>query len=173
MRRSVLIKIFIFVLAPSYFLSSCAKQFGIPACEPNPAQNLLDGINQARGHLGAPPLWANESLANAAQGHAQAVSEGKAEGHVGLNGSDPLQRIEGAGYAPRAFGENVAVGTERPEVVIGAWLASPSHRTVLLHHSYQEVGLGGVLDSERPVWVANFGSEHQPPKTKCHSWPNG
>lgn len=173
MRRSELVRAFLFLLAPSMLLTSCTKQLGISACEPNPAQNLLDGINQARSQSGAPPLWANESLAKAAQGHAQAVSEGKAEGHVGLNGSDPLLRIEEAGYAPWAFGENVAIGTERPEVVIGAWLASPAHRTVLLDDSFQEVGLGGVLDSGRPVWVANFGSEHDPPKTRCHSWPNG
>ncbi len=172
MRKTVPCQLIFLAFALPTFLSSCSKQLGIAGCEPNPAQNLLEVMNQARAKEGAPPLWANESLTKAAQPHAQAVGEGKAEGHIGPDGSDPLQRIEGAGYRPRAFGENVAVGSLNPEVVVSAWLASPAHRAILLDPSFQEVGLGGVLNPDRPVWVADFGSETDPPKTRCHSWPN-
>ena len=172
MGNSVPFQILFLALALPTILSSCSKQLRIAGCEPNPAQTLLDVMNQARAQERVPPLWANESLARAAQPHAHAVADGRAEGHIGHDGSDPLQRIENTGYAPRAFGENVAVGTSNPEAAVAAWLASPAHRTILLHPSFKEVGLGGVLDSDRPVWVADFGSEREPPETRCHSWPN-
>ena len=41
---------------------------------------------------------------------------------------------------------------------------------VLLDPAHQEVGLGGVLDPDRPIWVADFGSEREPPQTRCHPW---
>jgi uncharacterized protein YkwD len=110
----------------------------------------------------------NLLLVHAAVGHARALAEGKGSGHVGEDGSDPLERITDAGYLPTAFGENTAMGASAPERVVAAWLASPGHRTVMLDPSYQEIGLGGVLDADRPVWVANFGTRNEAVQLRCH-----
>jgi uncharacterized protein YkwD len=158
-------------LAVSAFLPGCVPNLPLSECRPNPAQNLLSEINQAREREGVPPLWVDIRLAEAAASHAQALAEGRASGHFGSDGSDPLKRIEEAGYPPLAFGENTAAGSLAPDKIVEAWLASPAHRQVLLAPSYQEVGLGGVLDTQRPIWVADFGSEKDPPITKCHPWP--
>ena len=158
-------------LASFALLSSCATPFRRLECEANPAQDLLVAINEARLWEGIAPLWANIRLARAADAHAQALAEGEASGHFGHDGSDPLRRIEEAGYRPQAFGENIAQGSLAPRRIVQAWLLSPGHRQVLLDPSYQEIGLGGVLDPDHPIWVADFGSEKEPPTTKCHPWP--
>lgn len=150
---------------------SCTTPLRLSQCAANPAQDLLDEINGARAREGAPPLWADVLLAKAAGAHAQALAEGGASGHFGYDGSDPLKRIEEVGYLPRAFGENIARGSLAPRLIVEAWLLSPGHRQILLEPSYQEIGLGGMLSSDDPIWVAVFGSEKEPPKTKCHPWP--
>ena len=170
--RSHRLVIFLFITLASFFtFSGCVTPLRVAECELNPAQNLSNEMNRARSQEGVPLLWANLRLASAATAHAHALAEGRASGHIGADGSDPLKRIEEAGYLPRGFGENVAIGTLAPELIVKAWLESPAHREVLLAPSYLEVGLGGVLDSDRPIWVADFGSEREPPKTKCHPWP--
>lgn len=165
------VQILWFALALPAFLFSCTTPLRVAQCAGNPAQDLLDEINEARARENAPPLWADVLLAKAAEAHAQALAAGEASGHFGPDGSDPLKRIEGTGYLPRAFGETIAMGSSAPRLIVEAWLLSPGHRQILLDHSYKEVGLGGVLDSDNPIWVASFGSELEPPKTKCHPWP--
>ena len=151
-------------------LSGCASALRVAHCPANPAQDLLVEINAARADAGVPPLRPNPLLAQAATEHAVALSEGRAAGHYGEDGSDPLQRISETGYLPIAFGENTATGSAAPERVVAAWLDSPGHRTVMLDPSYREVGLGGALDSGRPVWVANFGTSTEEAAARCHAW---
>ena len=170
MRVRIPVPILWAALASSACLSSCIEALRVSECEANPAQNLLIEINGIRAREGVPPLWANLRLAKAAEAHAQALAEGTASGHFGSDGSDPLQRISDAGYLPLTFGENIAMGSPVPRLVVEAWFASPGHRLVLLDPSHQEVGLGGVLDHDRPIWVADFGSEREPPQTRCHPW---
>lgn len=155
------------------FLSSCAFSPSTPRCPANPAQQLLDAINEVRAQEGVRPVWPNLLLANAAQAHARALADGEASGHAGLGGSDPLQRIRDAGYLPRAFGENIAMGSPVPRLVVEAWMRSPAHRQVLLDPSVQEVGIGGVLTPDQPIWVAEFGSGREVSETRCHPWHGG
>jgi uncharacterized protein YkwD len=171
MRVPQLILNLCFVFASSAFLSGCTAFLQKSECEANPAQNLLVEINEARVREGVSPVWPNVLLARAAGGHAQALAEGRASGHFGPGGSDPLQRIRDAGYLPRTFGENTAMGSSDPRLVVEAWLSSPGHRLVLLDPSVQEVGLGGVLDPDQPTWVADFGSQRESSETRCHPWP--
>jgi uncharacterized protein YkwD len=128
-------------------------------------------INEARDQAGVPPVWPDARLARAAQGHAEALAEGRGSGHVGPDGSDPLKRIGDMGYLPQAYGETVATGSLDPRLIVEAWLRSPGHRQVLLDPSVEEVGLGGVLDPDHPVWVADFGAGPEPGRNRCHPWP--
>jgi uncharacterized protein YkwD len=152
-------------------LSGCVHPPSPLRCPENPAQGFLEAINEVRTREGVTPVWPNILLARAAQGHARKLADGEAEGHFASDGSDPLQRITAEGYLPVAFGENVALGSSDPRLVLEAWMRSPAHKEVLLDPSVEEVGLGGVLDSDRPVWVANFGSRREESETRCHSWP--
>ena len=170
MRAPPLVTILWFALASSASLSSCILPLRTSECRANPAQQLLFEINEARAREGIPPVWPNVRLSKAAEAHAQALAEGEALGHFGATGSDPLQRITDAGYLPLAFGENIAMGSLAPRMIVEAWLLSPGHRLVLLDPAVQEVGLGGVLDSAPPIWVADFGSGREVTETRCHPW---
>lgn len=152
-------------------LFGCSLPLRTRSCQENPAQRFVREINEVRDAAGVNPVWPNPLLAQAAQGHAEALSEGRAEGHFGIDGSDPLQRITAEGYLPLAFGENVAFGGADPGLVVEAWLRSPAHREVLLDPSVHEVGLGGMLSLDRPIWVANFGSGREEATERCHPWP--
>lgn len=158
-------------MASFFFFSGCILPPRTRRCDANPAQQLLQVINEARGREGIRPLWPNTTLARAAQSHARHLSTGEASGHLGPDGSDPLQRITAVGYQPRAFGENTATGASDPRLIVEAWLRSPAHREVLMDPAVEEVGLGGVLDAARPVWVADFGAAWQTTETRCHPWP--
>jgi len=171
MRNPLPIIVLCFALAASAFLSGCLLPLGTPVCEANPAQQLLVEINQSRARAGVARVWPDVRLASAAQGHAQSLAEGKGSGHFGPAGSDPLQRITDVGYLPLAFGENIAAGSLAPRLIVEAWLRSPAHRQVLLDPSVQEVGLGGVLDPDQPIWVADFGAGKEPGEIRCHPWP--
>jgi len=162
-----------FLISGLLALPGCSTPFRAAPCDPNPAQYLLEEINRIRADEGVPPVWPNLHLARAADAHARAIAMGDAEGHFGEDGSDPLQRIREAGYLPLAFGENVAIGTAASSMVVEAWMESPTHRTVLLDPSVDEVGFGGVLDIDRPIWVADFGRGRETAETRCHPWPLG
>jgi len=160
-----------FGTASFILLSGCILPPRTRPCASNPAQQLMEVINEVRAREGTRPVWPNVLLARAAQTHARALSAGDASGHFGSDGSDPLQRITASGYYPRAFGENTATGATDPRLVVEAWLRSPAHRQVLMDPSVDEVGFGGVLDTDPPVWVADFGSGRETTETRCHPWP--
>lgn len=170
MRASPPALILSLALAASVFLAGCVTLPRVSECAANPAQDLLVELNEARAREGVPPVWPNALLIRAAEAHAQALAAGTASGHVGADGSDPLERITDAGYLPRAFGENTATGSSSPGRIVGAWLVSPGHRAVLLDPSLEEIGLGGVLDTDRPVWVADFGARRESSDVRCHPW---
>ena len=168
MRASTPVLMLSLGLAASVFLAGCAALPRVSECAANPAQDLLVEVNAARAREGVPPVWPNALLIRAAQGHAQALADGTASGHFGADGSGPLERITDVGYPPSAFGENTATGSSAPDRIVGAWLASPGHRAILLDPSYEEIGLGGVLDTDRPVWVADFGARKESSDVRCH-----
>lgn len=151
--------------------TSCFLARGISPCDPNPAHALLLEINRVRALEGVGPVRPNHMLAQAAQRHADALQRGEGGGHFGADGSDPLLRITDAGYRPQAFGENIAWGSLTPDRIVQAWMDSPGHRLVLLGPDYDEVGLGGILDQGRPIWVADFGTQPEESAGRCHPWP--
>ena len=54
-----------FALASCAFLSGCASMLRLPECEANPAQSLLDEMNEVRAREGVPPLRPDVLLAEA------------------------------------------------------------------------------------------------------------
>ena len=159
------------VLAASSLLASCIPPLGVTPCGENPAQELLAEINRVRRLEGVPPVRPNEHLARAAQAHASSLAQGQGSGHFGVDGSDPLIRIRAAGYLPLEFGENIAWGSSAPARIVRAWMDSPGHRLVLLDPDYDEIGLGGALDPDNPIWVADFGAQKERANGRCHPWP--
>jgi uncharacterized protein YkwD len=103
---------------------------------------LLAAMNAERQAHGLRPLHRSPRLARAARDHARRLVAGRTFAH-----GDVMARVRDSGYGRGArdwrAGENLA-WTQAPtaRAVVEAWLASPSHRRILLDPGFRDVGLG-------------------------------
>jgi len=74
--------------------------------------------------------------------------------HVRRGGPNFVQRIRRTGYLRGArgwlVGENIAYGEGRRSTtanIVKAWMASPDHKENILDSTYEDLGIGLVLDS--------------------------
>lgn len=74
--------------------------------------------------------------------------------HESARGLSLTERLEEAGVAFAANGENVArTNAFEPETVHRSFMASPGHRENILNPLYDEAGIGIVLGKSGTVWV--------------------
>jgi uncharacterized protein YkwD len=116
-------------------------------------QKVLELTNEARAGEKLPALKLNAALCKAAQAHsANMARQGKME-HV-LDGKNPAQRVEAAGYDYAKVGENIAAGANGPpvEAIFKSWMESQHHKDNILNPKYQEIGLGLAADAKGEVY---------------------
>jgi uncharacterized protein YkwD len=89
-------------------------------------------INAARGGAGLAPVAWHDQVAAAALAHSTDMAARNRMTHTGSDGSDAGDRLLRAGFAWRAWGENVAAGHPNVQSVFDAWMASPGHRAQIL-----------------------------------------
>ena len=130
---------------------------------------VLALVNQARSQArlcgkeamaAAQPLRLKASLRAAAAAHAEDMARYSYFSHTGRDGRHVSERVNRAGYAWRAIGENIASGQMNAELAVQGWLKSPSHCANLMTPGYTEMGLAFAVDpqSEGGVyWVQVFG----------------
>ena len=132
-------------------------------------------INGERDDAGMRALRTDAKLEKAAKRHSRAMVDRGFFDHVGLNGSDPVDRIRAAGYIPDSgswtIGENLAWGTgslATPKGIVAAWMRSQGHRENILRRSYKEIGFGIVLGNPRSnsgsgaTYTTTFGAVSRP-----------
>ncbi len=96
----------------------------------------------------------------AAQRYAEVMADTACFGHA----CGPLpqlgDRAWAAGDARWGFlGENVAAGQPTPERVVAAWMASPTHRAVLLNPEFTLLGVGRTVGGPYGTyWAQEFGT---------------
>jgi uncharacterized protein YkwD len=120
-------------------------------CEPDEfEQELLDAINVVRSvarlcgsrqFLAAEPVAWSCQLESAANVHAVDMSRNNFFSHTGSDGLRISTRADDAGYEWSKVGENIAAGYPGVDLVIDAWLDSPSHCVTLMDDDYQDVGV--------------------------------
>lgn len=106
-------------------------------------QFTLSLINQVRANAHLRPLVLQPRLVSEASRHTvEVVRDGYflVHPHIGANGSTPWQRVAATGLHVHTTGECVGEGSTIG-MTIAAFLASPSHRAILLGH-YRWVGIG-------------------------------
>ena len=100
--------------------------------------SLIRTINSVRTARGLTPVRADVRLTRAARGHTADMLNRQYFAHGSVAG-----RAVAAGARGPMFGENLAWGTSvTPQWVVDRWLASPSHRAVLLRPGFRRVGIG-------------------------------
>jgi uncharacterized protein YkwD len=139
---------------------------------PNFQQDMMNRINAARAsgrtcgstqYGPAPALTWNTYLFNAASGHSTDMASNNYFSHTGLDGSNPGQRITGAGYAWNAYGENIAAGQSSVQSVVDGWLASPGHCANIMNPKLADVGVACVSSSTstyRTYWTMDLGHSY-------------
>lgn len=100
--------------------------------------------NQERDQAGLPQLRVNPLLSQAAAAKAADMLRSDYWAHISPSGIDPWKFMRDAGYSYRYAGENLARDFADTQSVLGAWLASPSHRENILSSKYSEIGVAVV-----------------------------
>jgi uncharacterized protein YkwD len=146
--------------------SGTAGSVSLPPAAPLPADiaawpaALFERINQARAAHGLYPLVYNETLAWAAQLHAQDCAQRGWCSHTGSDGSGSSTRILRTGY-PAAGTAECWVNAATPEKAFEFWYYETPpydpHRRTLLGTYLSEVGIGIVPAEWGYYFVADFG----------------
>jgi len=92
----------------------------------------------------APALTWHNALAQAATGHSQDMSAHNFFSHTGSNGSTLSQRVDAAGYAWSALGENIAAGQTTINEVVDGWIASDGHCANIMNAGFVHIGVACV-----------------------------
>lgn len=107
------------------------------------ARHIAELTNRDRQAHGLDPLQWNDSLAAAAQAHAERMSEEDELSHQYSGEGNVGQRAARAGVHFRAIAENIATGFS-DEQVEQEWMHSPPHRRNILDSTLNAIGVGVV-----------------------------
>jgi uncharacterized protein YkwD len=134
-KRQLLI---VFLLVFSLLIPATAAQArGLSSSE----ASLLGTMNAVRKSNGLAPLRVDYHLVRAARGHSADMMHRQYFAHGSVAG-----RAVSAGARGPLFGEDLAWATGlTAQWVVDHWLASPSHRAVLLRPGFRRVGIGIVF----------------------------
>jgi uncharacterized protein YkwD len=117
-------------------------------------------INEVRAAHGLPPYVYNETLAQAAQAHANDCIERGWCSHAGSDGSDVKTRIIRAGYEPSSWAECWAQSRD-PNHAVEMWMdevpPNDPHVRTLLSTWVTEIGVGVAQASWGYYFIADFG----------------
>ena len=118
-------------------------------------------INEVRAQYGLPPLAYNETLAQAAQAHANDCLQWGWGSHTGSDGSNVKTRMLRAGYDPIRWSECWAQ-TQSPQSAMDVWMdevpPNDPHRRTILNTALTEIGVGVVQPNWGYYFFADFGA---------------
>jgi uncharacterized protein YkwD len=126
---------------------------GAQSCPPGATDrsSVVCEINAARAAAGAGRVQWRPSLAEAAAAQAGDMVARRYFAHESPDGDGPAARVRRAGYLRHAarwrVGEIMIWKRGTPltaSAAVAAWLASPSHRRIMLRRGYEDVGAGSV-----------------------------
>ncbi len=128
---------------------------------------IIAMTNQERANHGLPPLFKDERLMTAAEGHSLDMALNDFYSFTGSDGSLPRERGSRQGYNWWTYGENLAAGEglcreQDQTYVMQAWMNSPSTRDTILSPDYEDIGVGFVYDPQSTYicyWTVDFGAE--------------
>ncbi len=130
-------------------------------------RELVRLINEVRAAEGLPPYTYNETLARAAQLHAEDCQQRGSCSHTGSDGSSVKERIVRAGYVGTGYAECWAQRPD-PQGALDVWMDEVypqadgtvvfgPHRKMMLHTWFTEIGVGIVESRWGYYFIADFG----------------
>jgi hypothetical protein len=123
-------------------------------------QAIINLVNQERADAGLAALRVNTRLVTAAAHHASNMVLFDNMSHT-LPGSDAptlTDRLQQAGYAYSAAGENIAWNYAGAQAVMDGWMTSSGHRANILSTTYTELGVAVRYTTDgEPYYCQVFG----------------
>lgn len=116
--------------------------FSGPGSGRRAVEEMVALVNEHRRSVRCPALVWMQTVANAAQGHADDMARRDYFAHRSPEGLGPTDRLRAHGVSYRAMGENIAQHPGTARDVMNGWLASPGHRQNLERCSYTHHGIG-------------------------------
>lgn len=107
------------------------------------------------------PVVDNTELRWSARLHAEDMGQQAYFAHDSLDGREPWDRMEDAGYTADPVAENIAAGSDTAAATFEQWMTSDGHCQNILLASTNELGVGVAHVEGSPFewyWVQNFGS---------------
>jgi len=144
--------------APSVPTPTISLPVTVPASQPCPGARRRSGartrrvalgclVNKARTRAGLHGFSWNRALARAATRHASDMTRRGYFAHRRTGGPSLSRRARAAGWRARGVGEAIAYGCgsmSTPLAVVRMWLASASHRRILLsRRGHVGIGISG------------------------------
>lgn len=116
-------------------------------------------VNLERAEAGLAPVAPHSALQHVADEFACRMVEADFFAHLDpVTHEGPGERALAGHYRFLSVGENLASGPTTAADVMKAWMASQSHRDVILDERWQDVGVAVRLDNDGVVfWVQEFG----------------
>ncbi|MCD8484017.1 CAP domain-containing protein [Candidatus Woesebacteria bacterium] len=102
---------------------------------------VLEQINIERQENNLAPLQWNDQLSLAAQQKGQDMLQRGYWAHTSPSGEEPWDFIAESGYTYSVAGENLARNFHSTEMMLSAWMASPTHRANIVHTKYADTGI--------------------------------
>jgi uncharacterized protein YkwD/PKD repeat protein len=125
------------------------------------AQQILQAINAEREANGLTPLSWSDQLVRSAQHHTDDMAAHWFTGHLGSNGSRPVDRMRQASYTGDYAGECTAWGFDDFASALAWWMTSPPHRVIILSTVATEIGGAYTHNPDAPsvhYWTVDFGA---------------
>ena len=151
------IRRFTIILVAALALLALAVPSGAAALELTTyEQETLDLINSERTQRHLAKLTINSKLLAAARAHSTEMGELQYFSHDSYSGESFKERVISFGFTKKGYkiwkaGENIAWGSGLcgiPQAIVDQWMASRSHRAVILTKAFRSVGIGVVLCEE-------------------------
>ena len=119
-------------------------------------KQILSLVNQERAERGLAKLTVNEYLWRASRAHSREMGAQQYFSHNSYNGESFSKRIVRFGYTYKGYtywkvGENIAWGSglyASPVAVVDKWMASSTHRAVILTKVFRSIGVGAVKSAD-------------------------
>ena len=113
---------------------------------------MLDSVNSLRQAAGLGAVQLNAQLNAAAVTHSRDMAGQNRPWHFGSDGSSPLDRVRRIGYPGEMLGENISETYETELETLGAWMAKPDTRAVILDDRAVNVGFSWHQESTGKIW---------------------
>jgi uncharacterized protein YkwD len=113
---------------------------------------VQDSLNSLRGAAGRGPVALDAQLIAAAATHSRDMAVQNRPWHFGSDGSSPLDRLRRVGYGGTLVGETISETYENEIQTLGAWMADPTTREVLLDPRATRIGVAWFQEEAGKIW---------------------